>query len=775
MLPSSPSVFQTAQLPRFKQTPEATEQTNSSGPTLHLLDLPFECLDNIASQVEQLDRKSLNHLSQTCTTLRPIAISHVCRNIVIDINKSQAWHYQLARWLHFVWVHDAFGKVRSITLDAGSGYGGLDEDDENGRDNSPVIPELLYTVYAGYEGDDDLHGEYGDYIRQADHVGQVHATGDKPSLPSSSAFPWKSMMEIFGPNARDMLQNYRSYDRKLRQYRALDPPQADALGLTWNLVHSLLGRVTNLEDFTCSSRPNLQIPMVILQLLHQRHPRCRLRILRFSFDEASYPNLNEWALLTSPNLYALQCATLDTAGKSESTREFGKARDREALQSVLDAVSDSLRELSIEFSWLFSSNDLSDTPEEEDIRWGRWPGFIHNDRSSYGIRTIYPNIKEDITLRPLGRLTSLSLTGHNRYPVRLYEWSLCTDFSLLQSLAFRGSCRLPLQSSDPTELVWLSQHGSFPNLRELRAEFEMYHLSEEQREAALHGLVSFLLRLPPLEVLELTGYVMSQNLVRGAMSYHGTKLRRLRLNPLAIDHHHWSCRAESRSRFLRVYAALSRDEVRCIINSCPLLEEVELNLNVSGEPGKDAGFYQDFGRMKHLQDATFYLDFLSVDPNLLSEPTLEELEWTLENPDMSPPQSVADLKRFLRQIALDEALAKQIWHICRGEDLLQKHSSSVASSGLNAGHTLRRLVISTELNGYERGLCYGRELAKIFAKLERCFEITRQVKGPPLVYDVRYASKVSTTAERSIASTSLDLRIFRTIWPENEGFPWVDA
>jgi hypothetical protein len=274
----------------------------------------------------------------------------------------------------------------------------------------------------------------------------------------------------------------------------------------WQKLVWLLEKFPALREMTWGC--DEQIPSCILKHLHQNLPQCRLHMRNFCLRSLHQPphipiqiSPHEVELITSPCLYsiAMKYDYMNTSGCADYNEE--------AILDMAAGLAPNLRKISL--FWESS---------------GSSPWYVA------GLRVPRQQWRRDF-IPPLAAGTAqhaalqfLELIASDSIEA-LKSWNRTIDFSLLQSLKVHyclGS----------TDLRWLTSNCRFRSLHTLLVNPSLD--AEETMDELADATESFILSLPPLRNLKITGEYQ-QRTVDVAINHSGEVLRKLHL-PLFDDH-----------------------------------------------------------------------------------------------------------------------------------------------------------------------------------------------------------------------------------------------
>jgi hypothetical protein len=246
--------------------------------------------------------------------------------------------------------------------------------------------------------------------------------------------------------------------------------------MPWAPLVDLLEAEIPLQDlvFDCRS----QFPPSLLDVLHERHPRCRLHHLTFNSQSLPWgiPDPYEMELAASPSLYKVKvsCAHRD------SERGIGDDDfNQEAMMELVTGLAPNLKEVIV--LSLFPDGSLrSRLPRRS---WQSLPGFR----------------------RGKSVLKSLSLTGRAQLvtPKILQDWDRHVDFACLRHLELGGYHDMMSKLSGEA-MEWIAETQSFPHVKSLCVVVTRDDLEVAKPLYRQHA-ISFLRTFDSLEQLTIDG------------------------------------------------------------------------------------------------------------------------------------------------------------------------------------------------------------------------------------------------------------------------------
>jgi hypothetical protein len=252
------------------------------------------------------------------------------------------------------------------------------------------------------------------------------------------------------------------------------------------------------------------------------------------------------------------------------------------------------------------------------------------------------------------------------HPLRLYEWSYATDFSVLQVL------KIHAELADETFDIWKETGlSSFPSLKVLRLNFGpgRYGSRDPRPVQFYDGACEFLQKLPPLTELELNNWHLRID-IDSLVDTHGSHLRKLKLGTPAA------------------WQVVSRDQIRKISQKCTLLENLELGIDGAQSHAEKSEVYAALGSIRNLQCLDLHIEvalkglptlprvevtsssqgFTGVGSEMPSDPSFDEFENEFLNKEFLDEESGTSLRlrnghvrKVIVDSIVDEKLALQIF------------------------------------------------------------------------------------------------------------------
>jgi hypothetical protein len=403
------------------------------------------------------------------------------------------------------------------------------------------------------------------------------------------------------------------------------PAQKQAQNKAWLPFAQFLARLTGLTDLVYSCTE--QIPACVLSVLHQHHRTSRLHVSTFSLRSLYQPvpqaregapriDPDEYALLTSPCLYSI--STILESHDSEPRYSYNREAFREALGSGL---MPRLRHLHVHLRVHYVLTDMARRVIHGSPK-AQWQGFFGDQNP--------PRSSTPRTRLPLETLVITGSCGPEwRLPfvTCLAELESYLDLSTLRRYEHRCN-HSTLTAPKMIKVLRMPGHTWFRSLRSLTIN-------------ACHPEAAALLRvLPPLEELVWLVNIRQEHLEL-IFSRLGPTLRKLHLKLSRVD-------------------CLDTETILAMTRSCPRLEDLQLRvLRLNGD-SQEVALYRALGCMTRLKKLFLMLD-CSMEKYTLVHKSLKD------NPLEQRAFEYFAACKVLRNLAVDESLAREIWGVITKE------------------------------------------------------------------------------------------------------------
>ncbi|KUI61315.1 hypothetical protein VP1G_08510 [Cytospora mali] len=476
-----------------------------------------------------------------------------------------------------------------------------------------------------------------------------------------------------------------------------------------------------------------QFPPSLLDVLHSRHPQCRLHHLTFRLRSLRWdtPDRHEMAIATSPCLHRAEVrhAWRDSYGEDDFNEE--------AMLELVAGLAPNLKHLRMVYVVPILYSSVRRAPRAP---WRGLPGFVPG--------------------RAAGSLTSLALVGDAIFSPELFQtWNKHTRFHSLRHLTLGGGFDCHRGLNDEA-MTWIAENGSFPRLRTLRVCIERDDEIDERPEYAKKA-IAFFRGLEPLEELSVTGS-LEPAILDSILARHGCALRTLRL-----------CPSENPFAHVRPHIPmiLRKEHIEQIQAQCPLLQNLAVPVKRTKSDSLEADMYKSFGKLERLQSLDLTLDCsdwrVMRDTTLADDPSFDE-----DDRKVFATQSDVHLKRgHIREAfmncAVDEVLARSIgetiWQAKVGTPLrsLKLYTTGACSFGDTVSHCDTREFVEHLSRSYliQRSVRDdGDENTILVRELGRQARETRDK-----MLTENYARRAEDFHDCSA------VHVFRRVWPPKEG------
>lgn len=354
----------------------------------------------------------------------------------------------------------------------------------------------------------------------------------------------------------------------------------------WKPMADLIKRLPALTDVIW--RRSDKFPLSLLEVLR---PGCRLHLHSlWMHANPGYSEItpHDFTLITSPSLYSvdLYCGTYDNI-----TESIGRLQE-ETMLRILE-LAPNLKEVK-----------LRRTRHRSPLAPLELQRFSLEGDNSPAVR--------------LASLKSLSLHDAGQSMLMkstvLTEWRQYVDFARLERLELRPAVH---QAAIDTLTEYATFDQGFRCLRSLELDISPH--SPSRHTASFYESVTlFLTKIPPLSVIDLTGWHSRVSIESIAMR-HGPRLRKLHLARFPVSWQH------------------AKEENICQLGRyCPLLEELSIPIQRSKGDSKEVALYRALGTLKSLQYLDLWLDVsptaLYREEDFLEVPPQEQSFQAIESP-----------------------------------------------------------------------------------------------------------------------------------------------
>ncbi|CRJ82119.1 hypothetical protein BN1708_008999 [Verticillium longisporum] len=411
----------------------------------------------------------------------------------------------------------------------------------------------------------------------------------------------------------------------------------------WLPLAQLVEQMPALNDilYGCDN----QIPPCLLDLIHRKLSGCKLRMSTFRLRSLYAPFLDdhEYRLVTSPNLYSIQCVQKVRLGSHHGTESQVSTdaclHEIEAAVAAVSGLAPGVKQ-----ARLLCDGDFRDSQSQP-------------DSFSLPREKIIRRVQESTKLAPgsVGSLQYLQLTDltgdGSCLSQLLLGSSRNTDFSVLRALR--------LEMTIPTRALWdLDLKYSFPALTTFV--LSMWPVKGQSHDgepavdsSAASPFVQKLVR-QGLTVLQLDGWDYRSSSPTAIL---GPSLKVLRLT--------------SQSR-RGTSGALLQKEVEQLAELCPSIEELALPIWRSQGDANEVAMYTALGRLGRLRRLSLLLMVWVPTPGLPLPPSYNEFE--SQELSCLAPYRVGHLRDAFINAAMDEKLARSIFHTIGARDTSSRPS-----------------------------------------------------------------------------------------------------
>lgn len=525
-------------------------------------------------------------------------------------------------------------------------------------------------------------------------------------------------------------------------------PEQDA---AWTPIVNLIKTLPNLTRLVYDCRN--QFPPSLLNVLHNYHPQCRLyhqtfrlRSLRSKFDRL---DPHELAVAMSPCLYSvkLRCAHYNEDAEPD--------QHPQAILELVAGLAPNLKEV-----YVLYTHDAKYQSPFPDPPWHSLPGFVRGQT---------------------GSLALLSITGRIPNPMFLpnlfQKWADYTDFSSLRHLSLGGAydegTRESRRGLTTAALELLNRASSFPNLESLHILLIRHHHRTENvdphaNSKYINAATTFFDSLPPLKKLSVAGSILPE-IFGTLLARHGRTMVELKLCPFEDT---W---AQALWYIPYVPMTMTKERILQIGAHCPVLEILSIYTKRTMSDASEVELYTSLARIEPLQFLSLTLDCSNW--RVRREPDTAVEAWFDDDDKKKFDGLWRVLKRgHVRQsfinCAVDEALARSIWHVIAKHKNGKRLSSLklYTTGAMNFGHpgqVSRMIDITRHLS---RSWQIERDVRDDEQNTIHVTELGRQARK---ARDKELYDKFR--AEGSAQELHAGVQVFRRIWPEKEaGRPWMD-
>ncbi|KAJ3494530.1 hypothetical protein NLG97_g4023 [Lecanicillium saksenae] len=522
------------------------------------------------AQHEPRTKRSLGKFALASKRCYNVADAQRFRQLNLTIRGPQKLRRDIQSWQQSVQSDERLALVRVIKL---TGYT-ISQEREDKESQGRDMPKELHQN-AQWIGHPILMGNDGD-------------EEEEPRLLTG--------MDHKGPLEGEQLLSVQWLDEKL-----------------WQPLIGFCKELPGLEDLVFASAS--PFPRCLLSHLHSDHPECRLHIHKFGLRSLIHSELHtqpihpdDIALATSPCLYSI----VGTTGQYRNYQTVDY--NEEAIMEMVNGLAPRLKNVYLlPIIIQASAQPMMTVPRPP------FQGFPRSERGG---------LPES---RTRGRLHNLTLYDSEIGIEKLTQWTACTDFEQLRSLALKSSVGLAAVK----HLTQMALQNSFPALLSLEVNVSVFYRFGE-READADPLAAELLAaLPPLQELHVRGAVRDKSFYAITI-HHADTLQKLCFDAGGLD---------GKPPVTISMAAAGKLAQRC-------LQIVELELHIARTPGdeRETAIYRSIGALPHLRRLTLHL-FCNSRPVLSFSAAR----------DLTDPMRASSIQGIYRQAAIDSALARTMF------------------------------------------------------------------------------------------------------------------
>lgn len=404
-------------------------------------------------------------------------------------------------------------------------------------------------------------------------------------------------------------------------YQGDDLASSRQINDNWRPLARLMEELPGLTmlAFRCGGYDS-QFPPCLLETLHQRLPRCRLRIDNFRLRSLNRPEIDEYELklITSPNLHSISVQYEEIKGYDFDGQPNYQG---DAVLRMAAGLARNLQDVRI-LRWAGNEQDFPLPPRPQ------WNGFVTP------LREPLPFFKASLRRLDLGSTPSV--------PRKMLEdWAQHSNLHTLEDLTIYGAVEQDV-------LEFISNQDQLTRLQTLKLDLpggDRWRNTTGQTREYYEAAERFLKRLPELSYLKLTGWVHRMSLSESL----GSNLTTLLLEPVLDD-------------------GLAYQEVEAIARLCPLLERLGLTLLRSRGDAHEVAAYRSLGSLTRLRRLLLNLQVSPPPSALVQEavhaealPNFDELD--RQPLECYPPYLKGHARDFFMSAAVDEDLVRSIFDV----------------------------------------------------------------------------------------------------------------
>ncbi|KAF4978792.1 hypothetical protein FZEAL_4882 [Fusarium zealandicum] len=409
------------------------------------------------------------------------------------------------------------------------------------------------------------------------------------------------------------------------------------MAMAWRPLADFISKLPCLKDlvYGCAH----QIPLCVLEALHQHSPKTRLHMLTFELRSLYFPvydsiwqiDYDEYVLTTSPSLYSLAALYINVR-RGGIGFDFGYTRD--AVFKMMAGRAPNLAKVALSSSNYPNRLDHIYQTERLALRSGFYRRGLDTLPTSKGhIRTF----------------TSCGDWAISRGPE---NWTTCLRLDELVNLSLACQCL-----ADAELLVQAAKDVTFKSICSLKL---WLHLAHFERWAIMdHLAATFLSLLPPLRILDVGGCIAWDSF-SSVLDHHAESLESLILMP--------SLSKDSAERPI----PFSGQQITDLAAKCQRLVRLKTLVARFQGDAQEVAMYHALGNSPRLKHITLHFDWYIV-------PEPEELETSATVRPVAP-----SFRTALINGAVDADLAREIFRTMQSGgsalETLELHAQCPAES-----------------------------------------------------------------------------------------------
>ncbi|KAJ5121674.1 uncharacterized protein N7515_009635 [Penicillium bovifimosum] len=366
----------------------------------------------------------------------------------------------------------------------------------------------------------------------------------------------------------------------------------------WAPVVSLIASLNHLDQFDFITNDDFTADLT--EAFWRYHPDCRLNIIGNQKVGPSplYPDT------TSVSRYSneFRMDTLQLPGLHTLTTTISNYRRSAEHQQLWEMMPFLFTSPGLKHLCLEPSDDVHEAGV--DLLKATWQSLIDKAKP-----------------KAISQLESVTIPRYRPEAIMLSKLAVAGDLSQLRSLDIGCVC-------EPAKLVNVAD--LLPNLKRLFLDLDRRFQSPATIETDIEESIAGILAFRPLEYLHVRGIRNVEDLDR-ILQRHGPSLKGLALVPNKVH----------------LYPRLNPSKLLEMMNLCPNMEELRLQIKRSAGNQAECEMYKALGIFPNLQRLFLDLDFDARPkvPRMGSSPETDDL----------------DLRRTFINAAMDESLSLQIW------------------------------------------------------------------------------------------------------------------